>query len=50
MLFRVLHSRLKREHLGNMPWLFFFSALSIPAFYAVGLLVQPSSHFTVTEF
>lgn len=50
MLYRVLRPRLKSEHKGNMPWLFFFSALSIPAFYAVGLLAQPSAHFTVTEF
>lgn len=50
MLFRVLRPRLKAEHKGNMPWLFFFSALSIPAFYAVGLLAQPSEQFTVTEF
>ena len=32
---------LRTEHKGNMPWLFFFSALSIPAFYAVGLLARP---------
>ena len=38
------------EHIGNMPWLFFFSALSLPAFYAVGLLAQPSSNFTTTDF
>jgi nitric oxide reductase subunit B len=30
--------------------LFFFSALSIPAFYAVGLLAQPRAHFTSTDF
>jgi nitric oxide reductase subunit B len=36
--------------MGNMPWLFFFSALSIPAFYAVGLLARPHSHFTTTDF
>ena len=29
---------------GNLPWLFFFSALSIPAFYAVGLLAHPADH------
>jgi probable phosphoglycerate mutase len=28
-----------------MPWLFFFSALSIPIFYGVGLLARPESHF-----
>ena len=33
-----------------MPWLFFFSALSIPAFYAVGLLARPTANFTTTEF
>jgi nitric oxide reductase subunit B len=50
ILFRGLRGRLATEHLGNLPWLFFFSALSIPAFYAVGLLAQPSSHFTTTDF
>jgi nitric oxide reductase subunit B len=33
-----------------MPWLFFFSALSIPAFYGVGLLANPGQHFTTTDF
>jgi nitric oxide reductase subunit B len=50
LIFRGLRSRLGSEHPGNMPWLFFFSALSIPAFYAVGLLAHPSSHFTTTDF
>ena len=50
ILFRGLRGRLGTEHMGNMPWLFFFSALSIPAFYAVGLLAHPASHFTTTDF
>src|SRR6202140_2923224 len=50
ILFRGLRGRLRTEHVGNMPWLFFFSALSIPAFYAVGLLAHPGSHFTTTDF
>lgn len=50
MLFRGLRARLDEDHLGNMPWLFFFSALSIPAFYAVGLIVQPDSNFTTADF
>jgi nitric oxide reductase subunit B len=50
MLWRTLRPRLAREHVGNMPWLFFFAALAIPAFYAVGLLAHPRSHFTITEF
>ena len=50
ILFRGLRGRLGSEHFGNMPWLFFFSALSIPAFYAVGLLARTNSHFTTTDF
>jgi len=50
ILFRGLRGRLRSEHLGNMPWLFLFSALSIPAFYAVGLLAQTDAHFTTTDF
>lgn len=50
ILFRGLRGRLSSEHVGNMPWLFFFSALSIPAFYAVGLLARTDSHFTTTDF
>jgi nitric oxide reductase subunit B len=33
-----------------MPWLFFFAALAIPAFYAVGLLAGRGTHLTVSEF
>ena len=40
ILFRGLRRRLRGEHKGNMPWLFFFAALAIPAFYAVGLLAH----------
>ena len=29
------------EHRTNMPWLFFYAALALPAFYAVGLLAHP---------
>ena len=36
--------------MGNLPWLFFFAALAIPAFYAVGLLVRNDSTFTTTDF
>jgi nitric oxide reductase subunit B len=50
ILFRGLRGRLQNDHLGNMPWLFFFSALSIPAFYGVGLLARPNVHFTTTDF
>jgi nitric oxide reductase subunit B len=50
ILFRGLRGKLRTQHVGNMPWLFFFSALSIPVFYGIGLLAQPSSHFTTTDF
>jgi len=50
ILFRGLRGRLRHEHIGNMPWLFFYAALSIPAFYAVGLLAQPATHFTTADF
>ena len=50
ILFRGLRFRLGADHIGNMPWLFFFSALSIPAFYAVGLIARTDSHFTTTDF
>ena len=50
ILFRGLRGKLRAEHMGNMPWLFFFSALTIPAFYGVGLLAHPAAHFTTTDF
>jgi nitric oxide reductase subunit B len=50
ILWRGLRGRLSREHVGNMPWLFFFAALAIPAFYAVGLLAKAGDTFTVTDF
>ena len=50
ILYRGLRNRLSIERAGNLPWVFFFSALSIPAFYAVGLLAHPGQHFTTTDF
>ena len=50
MLYRVMRVRLKNEHRGNMPWLFLYAALAIPAFYAVGLLANTGSHVTSAEY
>ena len=50
ILYRGLRGRLRTEHVGNMPWLFFFAALAIPAFYAVGLMARSDSSFTVADF
>src|SRR5262245_46510423 len=50
IIYRGVRNRLSGERVGNLPWVFFFSALSIPAFYAVGLLAHPGHHFTSTDF
>jgi nitric oxide reductase subunit B len=50
MLYRGLKGRLTKERVGNMPWLFFLAALAIPAFYAVGLLVNSGDNFTITDY
>ena len=50
MLFRVMRTRLRRESIGNMPWMFFLAALAIPAFYAVGLLARPESTFPTADY
>ncbi len=50
LIYRGIRGRLRREHLGNLPWLFFFAALAIPAFYAVGLLANSEDTFTITDF
>jgi nitric oxide reductase subunit B len=50
ILYRAMRNALRHEHKGNMPWLFFFAALAIPAFYAVGLLARPDDAFVRTDF
>jgi nitric oxide reductase subunit B len=50
LVFRVLRTRLRDDAVGNMPWLFFFSALTLPAFYGVGLLARQEMNFTSTDF
>jgi nitric oxide reductase subunit B len=50
IVYRGIRGRLRGESKGNMPWLFFFSALTIPAFYAVGLLATSETHLSVAEF
>ncbi len=50
ILIRGLRERLSLEHPGNMPWLFIYSALSIPVFYSVGLFFGKSGNFTVINF
>lgn len=50
IIWRGLRARLRGESKSNMPWLFFFSGLAIPAFYAVGLLATTDTHYTVADF
>ncbi len=50
ILVRGMRGRLAGEHPGNMPYLFLYSALSIPLFYAVGLAFGRNSTFAVVDF
>jgi nitric oxide reductase subunit B len=50
ILYRGLRIRLAAESRGNLPYLFFYSALSIPLFYAVGLAVRSQSTFAIGDF
>ena len=50
IIWRGMRSRLKGESKMNMPWLFLFAGLAIPAFYAVGLLASSDTHYTVADF
>jgi nitric oxide reductase subunit B len=50
ILLRGLWSRLRNAHPGNMPFLFVYSAISIPLFYAAGLLFGRASEYAIVDF
>ncbi len=50
ILIRGLWSRLRTEHPGNMPWLFMYSAVAIPLFYAAGMVFGKVVNFSVADF
>ena len=50
IIWRGMRARLKGESKTSMPWLFFFAGLAIPAFYAVGLLANSDTRFSVADF
>lgn len=50
IVYRGLRARLVGESFGNLPYLFFYSALSIPLFYAVGLACRSQSNFAIGDF
>ncbi|MGE5295320.1 MAG: nitric-oxide reductase large subunit [Solirubrobacterales bacterium] len=47
---RGIWPALRGEHPGNMPYLFLYSSLSIPAFYAVGMAIGRDMNFAVADF
>ncbi len=50
ILWRTLRKRLQSDKRIDLPWIFFFAALMIPACYAVGLLVRTGSSFSINDF
>ncbi len=50
IIYRGLRPRLAIESRGNLPWLFLYSSLTIPGFYAVGLLAAPKGTFAMADF
>jgi nitric oxide reductase subunit B len=50
IIWRGMRPKLRRVSKMNLPWLFLFTGLSIPAFYAVGLLAGSGDHFSVADF
>ncbi|MCL5103004.1 MAG: nitric-oxide reductase large subunit [Armatimonadetes bacterium] len=50
ILVRGLRGKLPSEHPGNMPYLFLYSAISIPVFYAVGMVFGKMSSFAIVDF
>ncbi|HWH67889.1 MAG TPA: cbb3-type cytochrome c oxidase subunit I, partial [Candidatus Sulfotelmatobacter sp.] len=50
ILIRGLRQHLAQEHPGNLPWLFFYSALSIPLFYAAGVVFWKNHSYAVVDF
>jgi nitric oxide reductase subunit B len=50
ILFRGLRTTLNSAGRGNLPSLFFYSALTIPLFYAVGLAAHTKGQFAIQDF
>lgn len=50
ILIRGIRGRLRNEHIGNMPWLFLYTAVSIPVFYSAGMAFWKDANYTVMDF
>lgn len=50
IIWRGMRAKLATTSKMNLPWLFFFTGLAIPSFYAVSLLAGSDAHFSVADF
>jgi nitric oxide reductase subunit B len=50
IMWRGLRLKLQVESRGNLPYLFLYSSISLPLFYAVGLLSHPRTNFAIADF
>ncbi|CAJ1501753.1 cbb3-type cytochrome c oxidase subunit I [[Mycobacterium] kokjensenii] len=50
IIWRGMRAKLTTTSKMNLPWLFFFTGLAIPTFYAVSLLAGSETHFSVADF
>ncbi|MEO8814493.1 MAG: cbb3-type cytochrome c oxidase subunit I [Mycobacterium sp.] len=50
IIWRGMRPTLQTTSKLNLPWLFFFTGLTIPTFYAVSLLAGSATHFSVADF
>jgi len=50
ILVRGLAPRLRGEHPGNLPWLFLYSAVTIPLFYAAGLAIGKATSYAEADY
>ncbi|MEX3611424.1 cbb3-type cytochrome c oxidase subunit I [Rothia sp. LK2588] len=50
IVYRTMSQTIKGQRKDTMPWLFLFSGLAIPMFYAVGHMASSGTHISVAEF
>ncbi|KKB98335.1 nitric-oxide reductase large subunit [Mycolicibacter arupensis] len=50
IIWRGMRTKLATTSKMNLPWMFFFTGLAIPTFYAASLLAGSETHFSVADF
>lgn len=50
IIWRGMRAKLATTSKMNLPWMFFFTGLAIPTFYAASLLAGSETHFSVADF